>query len=1262
MDELCAAYQDPVTGENSCARIQKDKRCQLDDEMSLHKGIAIALAFTGYNADPAATKSARLKLCECSCFSDIVDVYTPIFEMWKHYDPEVEDKMSLLQTSTVAGLCTKDVTASLNAKVEESNGAQCGENKVTLRFFPNKRLPEHTVITVTGLNAHLPTSGLKVVVDSVRVVAADYTPAQCSRWCSKQGLCESSASAVDEGCSALPGFMENSSPVGGKDAIGLITSGRCMRWCDTDAVLKVVLNSAVDAFTMSIDLRNPTYEQTPPTIMVSASGPGIYAPLEAAEASGSTAKVLRAETPPSFVTFIATEVDVRQYDVVQSVWRGNGPGMRNTLTITVQPNVVLLPGARVTLSGLIRGHSDSISTTIYLPPPAVRQISGFFIALAIESWDAQGGTLVLRVTPGSGIPADAETRFALEMQMPSASSGSGVGDPEKPKLQIQASRAGVGLICEVQPKALTHTVLNSLPMSDAQFVRKIAMQDKCWPGECSVISFTIAVSTALQESPDVSFTISGLQGMEKPARNTCYPSDACGDTLSSLIPMFDTVVGANHVNLFASSGTFVKTAYAAWDAVAGTLTFNLAKGAAIAPYRDYSFKVNFRNGYVGIQSDVHIRASFGSVSSGSVPMDLNGAAAIQVCAPGFLSKSVRQSYPWPGCSAADYPKNTMTVVLQPNVRMVHPSNITITQVVGVPNNICVETATTSVPTDKQACEAVAGAALSDAIACQAVKRDCALVGNTCPATNCETAGAKCVYKAGAACTFQKRLEMLTVSSCVETAATSVPSDKTKCDEVADLSDATECVAVKRDCGSAKSGSCPAGCTDPGAAGQPCSQTSTAEACTYVKALQTQFSFVNAPVGGHASIVLVLKEGHPMEAGKTYQFSFEFKNPPQDQPAPDIGVSAVSRVSAPAPAGHFTIAETKFAKNTGAPKVVNSKAFSTEGTGKTLCSSLPPIADRTSDGEAAALSVAKPAFVIKKIGQSSPYPDAQNSITITIAANVALYGKKAICVEKAAVSVAADKAACGAVTSEVDLSTKDVCEAVKRDCGAVLPCPPGCAASNNKCFHEAAPSACTYTEQVSGTRITVSGLDAVAPASATLHVDEKAADCGPVAGCPAGCSTVNDKCVHSKKLKGTATWSKELGGLVFEMAYGQTWTTSTSIVATVTITNPGSCTTSPTVRISASACPVGTYNSLDNGVSACTVCPTGKYAATTGLTVCADCAAGKYEAATGMRLVESCNARSLLRISSLRVLASDSRPCPPQANRCALTVLSTPTMP
>jgi hypothetical protein len=57
--------------------------------------------------------------------------------------------------------------------------------------------------------------------------------------------------------------------------------------------------------------------------------------------------------------------------------------------------------------------------------------------------------------------------------------------------------------------------------------------------------------------------------------------------------------------------------------------------------------------------------------------------------------------------------------------------------------------------------------------------------------------------------------------------------------------------------------------------------------------------------------------------------------------------------------------------------------------------------------------------------------------------------------------------------------------------------------------------------------------------------------------------------------------------------------------------------------SCSACPVGTYNSLDTGVSECTGCPTGKYAGKTGLTVCTDCAAGKYSGSEAKTSAADC---------------------------------------
>jgi len=594
MDGLCAAYEDPTTGINTCAQMQKDKRCQLDGDMSLHEGIATALDFVGYNGDPAAQKHARAKLCECSCFSDIVTVYTPIFDMWKMYDPEVAKKTSLLQTSTVAGLCTEDVTADLDANVEESSTAQCGINVITLRFKPDKELKELTVITVTGLNGHLPDYGLHVVGDGVSLQVAENTdlvPAQCSEWCSRQGLCPASSSAVDGGCSALPRYVRLNGKEEGKDATGSITSERCMRWCDKDAVLRMVLVEPVDigtAFSINVTLRNPTYEQVPPVVMVSATGPGVYAPMKAAR---TTLSVLSAADSPQFKIFKAEEHGRfnKHFDYTDQVWRGNGPGMLNTLNISVQPNIVLLPGARITLTGLIRGPKANVDSTLNLPAPSVRTMAGRFNALAIESWDALLGKLVIRVTPGTtpgapaSIPVGQPTTFALEMLMPADASSSSVEDTE-PKLEIEATRGGVDLVCKIQP-GKAQRVLNVKAPTTKEFVKKLVVQTKCWPGECNEVSFAFAVTSALDSSMDVTFKISGLQGMKKPDKDTCYNSDACGDNMATMVPMFDNVTDSNDVNLFVSDGSVAKTTFAAFDEVLGVLTFKIAQGLSLSPSR-----------------------------------------------------------------------------------------------------------------------------------------------------------------------------------------------------------------------------------------------------------------------------------------------------------------------------------------------------------------------------------------------------------------------------------------------------------------------------------------------------------------------------------------------------------------------------------------------------------------------------------------------------------------------------------------------------
>jgi hypothetical protein len=626
---------------------------------------------------------------------------------------------------------------------------------------------------------------------------------------------------------------------------------------------------------------------------------------------------------------IAAEFDYfsKYYDETDKVWRGNGPGMLNTLNITVEPNIVLLPGARITLTGLIRGPLSNVDNNVNLPPPSVRTVDGLFDALAMESWDGTKGKLVLRVTAGTGstssIPVGSETKFALQMLMPAEA---GSVDDSEPRLQIEASRGGVDLVCQVQPSE-AQRVLNVKVPTGREFVKKSVLQTKCWPGECNVITFTIAVSTALDSSMDVMFAIKGLRGMKKPDRNTCYNSDACGDDKAFLVPLFDVVTGSNHVNLFESAGDLAKSTYAMWDETQGTLMMKIARGARIEPFKDYSFKVHFRNKYVGVKSsDIRLEAEmpndpeqyFTGPSGEGEKMD--GTESIEVCAPAFMSKAASQSYPWPGCQGHSE-SNNMTVVLQPNVKMMYPSNITITHVMGGINNVTMD-----------------------------------------------------------------------------------------------------------------------------------------ESATVPRGFQTEFNFVVDPVAGHDHIVIKLQNTHDMLAGETYKFSFTFKNPRTGQNPPGVGVSAVSH------ADLFTIAETKFTKDSGAP-----------------------IAGRTSAGEAAVLRITDPTFVIKKIGQSSPYPDALNNITVTIAANIRLWGGNA-------------------------------------------------------------------TTNTTGTKITVAGLSSIADATGMLGVVEPSHLYG-----------------STDKFKPHAQWSKELGELIFEMADGVVWSTRDEpIVVSVQVRNPGVCTSSPTVTISATA--------------------------------------------------------------------------------------------
>ena len=413
MDMLCDVYQD-AEGKNLCRELANNPLCIMDTTKTLHESLELAL-----HSDPdcSSCQEMRGKLCECSCWSDIVKVYSPMMQQWSKYDAEISNKLSDLQT-----MCTRDVRIEVVHSIAESSSTQCGVNTITVSLTPSKSLPAGTVITVQGLNGDPRPARFLPDQSSASVGGMTWTPAVCAQWCSKAGFCPASGNARGDSCLARP-----------TQASGTLTTQRCMRWCDKDAQLTVTLdetfsqpypicadtralaacvneNSAAEGITSSgcyqrvkkyadlipqcrnieqkedftaackadvgfgsnagefscqpplvfaVELLNPTFKQSPNPLTLSITGHGVYLP---ATIMDSAVGVLSAQTPPTF-SFSQTSssnftVGERGcdgvFDANSNLWRGSCAGMLNTVTITLRPNLEISPGATLEISGLVR--------------------------------------------------------------------------------------------------------------------------------------------------------------------------------------------------------------------------------------------------------------------------------------------------------------------------------------------------------------------------------------------------------------------------------------------------------------------------------------------------------------------------------------------------------------------------------------------------------------------------------------------------------------------------------------------------------------------------------------------------------------------------------------------------------------------------------------------------------------------------------------------------------------------------------------------
>jgi len=902
MDMMCDAYKGPG-GDNLCRALTEDPKCQIDESMTVHESIATALW-----SPPGCAVGEELahKLCECSCWSRIVQVYTPMFTQWSEYDDEVEAKRDRLRS-----MCIRDVEISAASYFSESTTTQCGLNTLTVTIDPSKPLPKGSVITIKGLNGENVDKVELHSSSSSELANLTWTPAHCLDWCSKSGFCPESGSARDTSCLARP-----------TDAVDLVTSKRCMRWCDSDAHLTVTLSETSSAFlTLSVNILNPSFKQMGNAPSLSISGPGVYAaPKDIVPADPNKwpyddgMGALSAAMPPTFDIFQIGESPCDgKLDPESNTWRGSCAGMVNTLTMTLKPNLEIYAGAILIIKGLVRSGSVNSSPTVRFGADESDPPNSYFAGVTVDDWQSDDGILTLRVLEGGAgidiprIAAGSEVLIALDFLMPSIVDSDG----PKPPVTIKVERAGYHRDCFFMERASNpdQFLVAKSPFSNSFKVRKIS-SSTCFPGECNEITVAIMTNTVLQSEMGVTISIIGLSGMDM--SDTCNPRSTCANAADDELELKDAIADSNHRNLFQSIGN--NTAMATWDVQGKRLSMRLAKGAQLDAYKEYSFKFKLRNGYVAadLADNIKVTAmtSDGKCLASKTLMAVDGKCDVsaekmcassatpglscpnpdvKVCAPGFLIKDIGQSFPWPGC---DVHKNNVTVTLQPNVKIDVGSVIKLRNFLG--------------------------------------PKDYTKHSGFCGKSGC--AGSS-FYPRGA-CSISERKGNCTCSSAGD----------------------ASCV-VPQPCNNAVFN---------------CSNTTESSCLCMIRAVQLREAQSHNTTfvwdDEMSEISLTVTNGDPLLAGIPYYLNFTVTNPVLPQDSPLISVDAVTSA--------FVIGQAPLRHD-----------FTTV-----------PIANRSSQGEAAALLVLKPQFLVKNIGQNNPYPNALNRITVTLIPNIALGGLTNITIE------------------------------------------------------------------------------------------------------------------------------------------------------------------------------------------------------------------------------------------------------------------------
>lgn len=279
-------------------------------------------------------------------------------------------------------------------------------------------------------------------------------------------------------------------------------------------VLSLVAGGGLQAgssYTFSFQVRNPSVAQASPTIRVSAVGsaPGggslIFSPAE----------VTRDPTQePYGLRRSPLHVDTPAFVVKQMAQSTPYPGATNTITVTMVSNVDLLGDdtSAVTLLGLTGAATvDSASLSIG-DVAGIEPATGVFGASA--DWTQDPGTLVLAVIAGETLSSFTQIALTFELTNPTAAQ-------DAPLVNISASGSVAIASTPIERPSAGLTALCGSVAGDAHALKvygygfpvAIAGQGSTFPGGSNVITVTLVANVDLAGSDSSRLTLAGFSSV-----------------------------------------------------------------------------------------------------------------------------------------------------------------------------------------------------------------------------------------------------------------------------------------------------------------------------------------------------------------------------------------------------------------------------------------------------------------------------------------------------------------------------------------------------------------------------------------------------------------------------------------------------------------------------------------------------------------------------------------------------------------------------